>query len=388
MKRVENFRKGDRAEDLGVFLLRAFCAVAEVPRQEDFGLMDAVATLLRRESGCLYAEDSFLVQFKSRTERTIEYFGTRFEAVLNQDIPLLVAQVDLTRSSVQLHSLGIALAHCNIHDAKGLVAHLQPDTACGFGLEGDLFHVPFRKPILEWTVAQTEEREFTDHAYKVLKAWLSIERWNRRYRRAGIFRQIQWDTNGIPTEQGEAQMWQPTRSMEILGEMVPWVRLLTFQGFTHAELRAPTRTILSFLRKNGIEADPNGSLQLLLEDHDAQGLLKVAMDSNPEADVAVTFRIVEVRPEFLDFWLFGRNKEGTGSGRRHSGSPDELLAQGFETKIVVAGSEANVTLGLSDAWLREGHFEEATQANLANVSDPENGTTQVLLLRKAISQSS
>ena len=50
-KRIRNYRTGDRAEDLGIFLLRAFCAVAPIPRQEDFGLADAVATLLRHKAG-------------------------------------------------------------------------------------------------------------------------------------------------------------------------------------------------------------------------------------------------------------------------------------------------------------------------------------------------
>jgi hypothetical protein len=64
-KRIRNYRTGDRAEDLGIFLLKAFCAMAPIPRQEDFGLADAVATLLRSDGRFWYAEDSFLVQLKS-----------------------------------------------------------------------------------------------------------------------------------------------------------------------------------------------------------------------------------------------------------------------------------------------------------------------------------
>ncbi len=74
-KRIRNYRAGDRAEDLGIFLLKAFCAVAPIPRQEDFGLADAVATLLRAEGRFWYAEDSFLVQFKSRTEKNLTLKG-------------------------------------------------------------------------------------------------------------------------------------------------------------------------------------------------------------------------------------------------------------------------------------------------------------------------
>src|SRR3954449_2633352 len=77
-KRIRNYRTGDRAEDLGIFLLKAFCAVAPIPRQEDFGLADAVATLLRSEGRFWYAEDSFLVQFKSRTEKNLTLKGPVF----------------------------------------------------------------------------------------------------------------------------------------------------------------------------------------------------------------------------------------------------------------------------------------------------------------------
>ena len=81
---------------LGGMLMQLFCAVATVPRQEDFGVVDAVATLLRRDGRLLYAEDSFLVQFKSRTEKTVEYVGKKFEALLKQESAFFIARVDLT----------------------------------------------------------------------------------------------------------------------------------------------------------------------------------------------------------------------------------------------------------------------------------------------------
>jgi len=67
-----NLRGGHRAEGLGVDLLRAFCAVAPVPQTEDVGF-DAVATVLRVDGRFLMAEQSFCVQFKARSVRTIPY---------------------------------------------------------------------------------------------------------------------------------------------------------------------------------------------------------------------------------------------------------------------------------------------------------------------------
>jgi len=107
-KRIRNYRTGDRAEDLGIFLLKAFCAVAPIPRQEDFGLADAVATLLRSEGRFWYAEDSFLVQFKSRTEKNLTLTGPVFMRWLAQDLSILVGRVNLIEDSIELFTLGSA----------------------------------------------------------------------------------------------------------------------------------------------------------------------------------------------------------------------------------------------------------------------------------------
>ena len=108
-KRIRNYRTGDRAEDFGIFLLRAFCAVAPIPRQEDFGLADAVATLLRPEGRFWYAEDSFLVQFKSRTEKKVTLEGPVFERWLAQDLSILVGRVNLIENTIELFTVGAAL---------------------------------------------------------------------------------------------------------------------------------------------------------------------------------------------------------------------------------------------------------------------------------------
>ena len=126
MKRIANDRLGDRADGLGLVLMQMFCAVAPVPRQEDFGIVDAVATLLRRDGPLLYAEDSFSVQFKSRTERVIKYVGERFEALLTQELSLFIALVDLSKADIKLYSVNAVLSHPNINDLKGLIVYLDP----------------------------------------------------------------------------------------------------------------------------------------------------------------------------------------------------------------------------------------------------------------------
>jgi hypothetical protein len=66
--RGKNWRGGDLAEGLGLEFLRPFAFIAPVPRTEDIGI-DAVATLFRRETHELIAQDSFLVQAKGKRSR-------------------------------------------------------------------------------------------------------------------------------------------------------------------------------------------------------------------------------------------------------------------------------------------------------------------------------
>jgi hypothetical protein len=124
-KRLRNFRSGDRAEDLGIFLMKAFCAVAPIPRQEDFGLADAVATLLRPDGMFWYAEDSFLVQFKSRTEKEVNLCGPVFARWLAQDLSVLLGRVNLIERTIELFTLGSALFDRRVHEAEGLVVWLM-----------------------------------------------------------------------------------------------------------------------------------------------------------------------------------------------------------------------------------------------------------------------
>jgi hypothetical protein len=380
MKRIESYRKGDRAEKLGGFLLQAFCAVAEVPRPEDFGLVDAVATLLRREGKYVHAEDSFLVQFKSRTEKCVDYCDERFKALINQELSLFLARVNLLESSIELHSVGVALSHPNINDAKGISLHLQPSESCPAGLVDDVLHFPLRKPLLRWTTADTENRAFLDAAYAATKAWLNLERWNRRYRRAGITRQINWETNAVPTEGWECHSISPTRDQEALTDIAPLARLLGGYANSHPELITPTLSILSWLRSRGVEADSSGSVDASVRMRDALGRLSKALDANPKADLAITFVLLEAGMDYLNFWEFGRNRENKGGGTRYSGSLRAIQEKGFEATVTIVGTEANVTLGVSDAWLQKRSLAPVTDV----VDQPTlvPGSSRIILLRK------
>lgn len=352
MRRLNNFRSGDRAEALGMVLLQAFCAVAPVPRQEDFGLADAVATLLRRDGIFVHAEDSFLVQFKSRTETTLSYVGAAFEALCAQELSVYVARVDLRQASIELHSLGRGFAHGNFNDAKALIAHLDGYPSCE--LVDDVLHLPLVVPILRWSASDLEDSEFVEVAYRTLKQHLAIERWNRSQRKSGVSRQIRWATNAPPVEIGQTLLLNPDREAEALRTVIPSVRLLAkMTTFDNAELRRPTRAILDWLSKRGVEADPDHALRTLLGAADARDRMRTSLARNASADVAITFELVRWSASSLDFWLHSAARNGPSNDRRWSDTFEALGEKGFIANVNIEGTTATITIGLTDSWLKE-----------------------------------
>src|SRR5437868_2915108 len=98
-----SFRSGNLAEHVGLLLLKGIAAVADVPRTEDVGL-DAVATLLRRASdGNCYAEDGFVVQFKSYSETSIDYHDHELSWLIGQLQPMFIGRVSLQDSRISLY---------------------------------------------------------------------------------------------------------------------------------------------------------------------------------------------------------------------------------------------------------------------------------------------
>lgn len=99
-----SFRSGNLAEALGILLLQGTAAVAPVPRQEDFGL-DAVASLLRcDEDGNYYAEDSFGVQFKSASTKSIALNETGLCWLLHQELPIFIGLVSRRHARISLYT--------------------------------------------------------------------------------------------------------------------------------------------------------------------------------------------------------------------------------------------------------------------------------------------
>jgi hypothetical protein len=218
-----------------------------------------------------------------------------------------------------------------------------------------VLHVPLSKPILQWSVAETESREFKDNAYEVLKAWFNLERWNRRFRSAGMSRSFAWETNKIPTVQWERISFNPARQSETLGEILPICQLLAAYSMFHSELRAPALAIIEWLRKKGVDADPQGlhTTSILQSVYNDQ--IKKILHSNPEADIAIAIRVMEARQDYLSFWLHTYGRTG-GSGRRFSGSLSNIRDECPQVTVEVAPENPAIKFGLSNDWLTQRHL--------------------------------
>jgi len=195
-RRLKSYRRGDWNEELGILLLKALAAVAPVPRQEDFGV-DAVATLLRsdRKSRCLYAEESFWVQFKSESQKTLSYKGQELEWLKNLQLPFFIGQVRRRDSMLRLfpaHKLNEIFV---LRDFKELIVRLQDQGQAKRHVDREQCEVFLGKPILSFNIEKASDDKFVDRAYRMLKDYLHLEQQNVNCRSLRFCRDIRWRTN-------------------------------------------------------------------------------------------------------------------------------------------------------------------------------------------------
>lgn len=333
--------------------MQAFCAVTPVPRQEDFGVFDAVATLLRREDGMLYAEDSFLVQFKSRTVSSLEYVGEKFRALLEQDLPLFIAQVDLPSTEIALHCAGGALTQPHLNNANGVVLHFDDQPR---DKSGDVVQLNLAKPALRWNAADLADPDFAAKAYTVIKKWLELDRWNRKFRKIGMQRAISWNTNEIPSPGTVSTMWSPDAAADTLLELVPAIQLFAFLAITERALSRPVQEIMTWMRKHGVEADPTGTLRLMSMLTGGKDRLMLSLHKHPLADYALLFEAVSGNAEKCQFWAQFANRSGRSTSEKHVGTVETIQELGFVIGFDATTNSAN-EIGIRKSWLDKRNCE-------------------------------
>ncbi|KKM82257.1 hypothetical protein LCGC14_1321470, partial [marine sediment metagenome] len=195
--RDKNLRSGDIHEDLGLLLLRGIALATAIPRTEDVGA-DAFATLLREASvRSLVAEESFLVQFKASSVRTIQYeTPTAIDWLTQLEMPFFVGSVDLASAAIKLYA-----THCLSQiflESRHSRIHLHLDPVDRSQSRADVRHTNLGKPVLTWSVPDITQKGFLSKAYAVLKGHISVLRRNLLLRPLGSADMVRWEPGQPP----------------------------------------------------------------------------------------------------------------------------------------------------------------------------------------------
>lgn len=155
-RRGKNFRSGDLAEQLGMYLLQSVALVAPVPRTEDVGI-DVVCTLLSDYNQYSYlAEDSFYVQIKSNGVNEIEYSDIEVEWLTKLKLPLFIAVVDKAETKISIYTckrLYDAIAMKKERSFIRLIlADNEEDNVFDF-VESEQTDIYLGIPVVEWTIS-------------------------------------------------------------------------------------------------------------------------------------------------------------------------------------------------------------------------------------------
>ncbi len=206
-RRGKNFRSGDLAEQLGLYLLQSVALVAPVPRTEDIGI-DVVCTLISEYGQYSYlAEDSFYVQIKSGSVREIEYSDVGVQWLTNLKLPLFVAVVDKAETKVSIYTCkrlydAIALKK-DRKEIKLILTENKNENI--FDLvdeeQTDIFLGP---PIVEWKLSNlmNEETKIKTLFFNVMKEHIRIIHEAMELYTIGCGTSYVWKTNEMPERIG------------------------------------------------------------------------------------------------------------------------------------------------------------------------------------------
>ncbi len=266
-----NFRSGNLAEDLGLFLLKGIAAVAEVARPEDIGL-DAVANLLRPdEDGNCYAEDSFVVQLKSVSEESIGYRDHSLTWFMEQSQPMFIGLVSLTDSRISLYpTLFAKQAVLSLHATTvTLRFEKSPHAYPCHAWTGDA-NIPHTatawlgQPLLQWSASDLANRNWQPGAYAVMKRFLAVARRELELLSLGHISEITWSTNDPDSIRSE---WMLMRGQAdglagLAEKCAPGLQSLMLHTNnlppdSGSQIVSSLINLAAGLRTIGIEIDPN-----------------------------------------------------------------------------------------------------------------------------------
>lgn len=264
-KRLETFRAGDMAEDLGILLLKGLGFVAPVPRTEDTGI-DAIVTLARRDEATanLFADDSFWVQLKARRVRTLKFAQHDYEWLLALRIPYFIGSVDLARAELSLYTMQHVWHEAAANKYTSLKVYL--DHKKNLPCDVDCGHVYLGPPVLKWTIADLAKREMLAEKYAAMKPHVAAAYKSIRYRSIGTTTTWRWETGEAPSPTGTSFSHRKQDNQTLraaLREMELPLQALGSDAI-HRKDQDDLATVLALValsRKHGINPDPQDSLQ-------------------------------------------------------------------------------------------------------------------------------
>ncbi len=184
-----NFRKANIAEELAILLFKPFCAIANVTRQEDYGI-DFIGTLLKKNGKVYSAQDSFVAQIKIQSSPVFQFSGEGIEWLKSLRLPYFPITVNLKESSVSVYSLNKWYPPIFTSILTDYNFVVQNDYCEGDGLDD----FSLGDPIMEWSIEDTTDENFAEWAYSILKVIVEIETRNIQYGNLWKFEQFHIET--------------------------------------------------------------------------------------------------------------------------------------------------------------------------------------------------
>lgn len=195
-----NLRKGHLAENLGILILRGFCAVTQIRQEDDIGI-DAVATLMQEEGNRLVAVGSFAVQIKAASVSEIKYSGDEIRWFLDQRVPLFVAVVDINASSFAIYPTSPARRVMQFPDVENLILTfdtLETTESQRCRQEGKDLRVKLGPPIFTCNENESRSDSFAARVFKTMSSWIDFENRNIEIGRINKGMVAKWETDGSP----------------------------------------------------------------------------------------------------------------------------------------------------------------------------------------------
>lgn len=230
---TKNLRKGHLAEDVGISFLRNFCAVAQVRQEDDLGI-DAICTLLKPHKKFLIAEETFMVQIKSKSVREIEYTGDEIDWLLEQDLPLFILSVDFKNGDIELFTTNpiFGLIVKNV-DSANLKLDLKGGLLIHDRIQVDEKHaeIAIGPPILKTSELKAREDSNSEEIYKLIKTWVSNEINQIGFRKLKKARLAEWETWEEPKYRGGVSTGSSSNVQNDMSIIAPYIEYLSMHVF-------------------------------------------------------------------------------------------------------------------------------------------------------------